>query len=53
MKTTTWLAVGLLAGIAVTVGGTATAASDTCDRECLRGTMTTFLYALLKHDGSG
>ena len=52
MKTTTWLAVGLLAGIAVTVGQTASAASDTCDRECLRGTMTTFLYALLEHDAS-
>ena len=25
----------------------------TCDRECLRSTMTTFLYALLKHDTSG
>jgi len=23
-----------------------------CDRECLRGTMTTFLYALVKHDTS-
>src|SRR5688572_26340358 len=52
MKTTTWLAIGLLAGIAVTVGRTASAASDTCDRECLRGTMTTFLYALLQHDVS-
>ena len=52
MKTTTWLAVGLLAGIAVTAGRTASAASDTCDRECLRGTMTTFLYALLEHDAS-
>jgi hypothetical protein len=52
MRTTTWLAVGLLAGIAVTVGPTASAASDTCDRECLRGTMTTFLYALLEHDVS-
>jgi hypothetical protein len=24
----------------------------TCDRECLRGTVTTYLYALLKHDTS-
>lgn len=23
-----------------------------CDRECLRGTMTTFLYALIEHDAS-
>ena len=52
MKTTTWLAASLLTGIAVTVGQTASAASDTCDRECLRGTMTTFLYALLEHDAS-
>jgi hypothetical protein len=52
MKTTTWLAVALVAGIGVTVGRTASAASDTCDRECLRGTMTTFLYALLEHDAS-
>jgi hypothetical protein len=52
MTTPTWLVVGLLAGIAVTVGRTASAASDTCDRECLRGAMTTFLYALLEHDAS-
>jgi hypothetical protein len=49
---TTWLAVGLLAGIAIMVGRTASAASDPCDRECLRGTMTTFLHALLEHDAS-
>ena len=52
MKTTAWLAVGLLAGIAVTVGRTASAQPDTCDRECLRSTITTFLYALLEHDAS-
>ena len=52
MKTTTWLGVGLLAGIAVTVSRAAAAQSDTCDRECLRGTITTFLYALLEHDAS-
>jgi hypothetical protein len=52
MKTPTWLVVGLLAGMAVAVGRTASAASDTCDRECLRSTMTTFLYALLEHDAS-
>lgn len=49
---TTWLTVGLVASIAVTAGRTASAASDTCDRECLRSTMTTFLYALLEHDAS-
>ncbi len=26
--------------------------APSCDRECLRGTITTFLYALLKHDPS-
>jgi hypothetical protein len=50
MKTTTLLAVGLLACIAVTVGRTASAQSNRCDRECLRSKMTTFLYALLEHD---
>jgi hypothetical protein len=47
---TTWLVAGLTTAIALTAQGFATAATDTCDRECLRGTMTTFLYALLKHD---
>jgi len=28
------------------------AESNACDRECLRSTMTTFLYALLRHDAS-
>jgi len=45
----TWISIGLLAGIALT--RTAFAA-DACDRECLRGTLTTFLYALLEHDRS-
>ena len=53
MKTTTWLAVGLSASIAVTAGRTASAASDTCDRECLRGKVTQLLYAFVKHDVSG
>ena len=52
MKATTWLPVGLLAGIAATVGSTASAQSGACDRECLRSTMTTFLYALVEHDAS-
>ena len=26
--------------------------APTCDRECLRGTMTGYLYALLRHDTS-
>jgi hypothetical protein len=50
MKTTTWLASGLFAGIAATVVPTASAQPNTCDRECLRSTMTTFLYALIAHD---
>lgn len=52
MKTTTWLAVGLLAGMAAAACRTASAQSNTCDRECLRSTTTTFLYALLEHDAS-
>jgi hypothetical protein len=52
MQTKTWLSVGLTAAIAATVGRPASAASDTCDRECLRSTMTTFLYALVEHDAS-
>jgi hypothetical protein len=51
MKTTTWLMLAALAGSAITAH-TASAASAACDRECLRSTMTTFLYALLKHDAS-
>jgi hypothetical protein len=52
MKTTTWLAVGLLAGMSATTTTTASAQSSACDRECLRSTMTTFLYALIEHDAS-
>jgi hypothetical protein len=52
MKTTILLALGALAGMAATADRSASAASTPCDRECLRGTMTTFLYALLEHDAS-
>ena len=48
----TLLVLGALAGMAAMADESASAASTTCDRECLRGTMTTFLYALLKHDAS-
>ncbi len=42
-----------LVGLALTAQRTASAAEPTeCDRECLRGTMTAFLYALLRHDAS-
>src|SRR4030095_12988505 len=50
--TTTLLILGALAGMAATADRSASAAAASCDRECLRGTMTTFLYALLKHDAS-
>jgi hypothetical protein len=51
MKTTTLLVLGVLAGLAATADRPASAATA-CDRECLRSTMTTFLYALLEHDAS-
>jgi hypothetical protein len=38
-------------GIAAAIARPAFAA-EPCDRECLRSTMTTFLYALLEHDAS-
>ena len=49
---TNWLVVAALAGLAVTATRPALAQGATCDRECLRSTMTTFLYALLEHDAS-
>lgn len=52
MKTTTWVALAVLAGIVAPADRAAAASADTCDRECLRGMMTTFLYALLEHDTS-
>jgi hypothetical protein len=52
MKTTTLLVLGALASVAATTDQSASAAATSCDRECLRGTMTTFLHALLKHDAS-
>jgi hypothetical protein len=52
MKTTTWVVLAVLAGIVAPADRTAAAPTNTCDRECLRGMMTTFLYALLEHDAS-
>ena len=52
MKKTTLSMFCVLAMLAVIPHRAALAASAPCDRECLRGTMTTFLYALLKHDAS-
>jgi hypothetical protein len=49
MRTITLLI--LLAVVTLTADSPATAAQSTaCDRECLRSTMTSFLYALVKHD---
>ncbi|MEO8467870.1 MAG: hypothetical protein ABI640_21320 [Gammaproteobacteria bacterium] len=50
MKTMNVLVLAAL--ICITAARPASAAAAACDRECLRGTMTTFLYALLKHDAS-
>lgn len=51
MKTTTLWVLAALAGMAAVPDRSASAATA-CDRECLRGTMTTFLHALLEHDAS-
>ena len=51
-STATWLALGVLAVSGFAAGRNALAQSATCDRECLRGTMTAFLHALLEHDAS-
>ena len=50
MKSTTLLVLGVLAGAAL--ADRSASAATACDRECLRSTMTTFLYALLEHDAS-
>ena len=53
MKKTTLPALVALMAMAMTTARPASAAESTaCDRECLRSTMTTFLYALLEHDAS-
>ena len=51
-KTTSWLALAVLAVFASAVDRTAWAQSTACDRECLRGAMTLFLYALVEDDTS-
>jgi hypothetical protein len=38
--------------VAQAASKSAPAPAPTCDRECLRGTVTAYLYALLKHDTS-
>jgi len=52
MKKKTWLACCLLAGLGITTDRDAFAQPAACDRECLRGTMTAFLYALVEDDSS-
>jgi hypothetical protein len=49
-RMTTRLAIGLLSGLAAVAHQTASAQSGACDRECLRGTMTAFLHALVEDD---
>jgi hypothetical protein len=43
----------LVAFFAWSAAANAQIATPTCDRECLRGTVTQLLYALVKHDVSG
>ena len=50
MRTKTMLTVGLFTAIVVTASPAAWAQRNPCDRECLRSTMTTFLYTLVEHD---
>jgi len=53
MKATALLVLAACSAAAITVGQpTAAQTAAACDRECLRSTMTTFLYALLAHDAS-
>ena len=54
MKTLTSLCLILLtcSVAAQAASKSARAPAPTCDRECLRGTVTAYLYALLKHDTS-
>jgi hypothetical protein len=53
MTKTTLPILAAVLGLALPIAQPAAAAeSDTCDRECLRSTMTAFLYALLRHDAS-
>jgi len=49
-RTRAWMASGLLAGLTAVHLQTARAQTGVCDRECLRGTMTAFLYALVEND---
>jgi hypothetical protein len=54
MRTLTSLCLILLtcSSVAQAESKSAPVPATTCDRECLRGTVTAYLYALLKHDAS-
>ena len=54
MKTLSSLCLILLtcSSVAQAASKSAPVPAPTCDRECLRGTVTAYLYALLKHDTS-
>jgi hypothetical protein len=49
-RTVSCLAIGLLAGLVPAAHQPASAQPGACDRECLRGAMTAFLYALVDND---
>jgi hypothetical protein len=52
MRTIASLGLIFLAFCASAQPGSKSAAATSCDRECLRGTVTAYLYALLRHDTS-
>lgn len=52
MKTITSLCVILLTCSSAVQAASKSVPVPTCDRECLRSTVTAYLYALLKHDAS-
>lgn len=52
MRTRTTLSLVLLAAFAVSVQAAQPSSPAACDRECLRGTITQVLYALVEHDTS-
>jgi len=52
MQKSTLFALPAAIAMAMAIARPAFAAEADCDRECLRSTMTAFLYALLRHDAS-
>src|SRR5688572_23957045 len=53
MKIRTIVGLVVILSTWVTTVNAAQRPAATCDRECLRGTVTQLLYALVKHDVSG